>query len=89
MYMEVDMEQSHKTTILLSPELRDRLRQLARQRGTSLGQLIREACISQYGLTSRQERLQAVDELAALQLPVAEPGQMKRESVPEPEDMPP
>ncbi len=83
------MEQTHKTTILLSPELRDRLRQLARQRGTSLGQLIREACISQYGLTSREERLQAVDELAALELPVAEPGQMKRESVPEPEDMPP
>jgi len=82
------MEHSHKTTILLSPELRDRLRQLARQRGTSLGQLIREACISQYGLTSREKRLQAVDELAALELPVAEPAQMKRESVPEPEDIP-
>ena len=42
--MEVHVEPaSHKTTILLTPSLHERLSRLARVRGVSMGQLIRTA----------------------------------------------
>ncbi len=81
------MELSKKTTILFSPELHARLVRIARQRGTSLGELVRTACRRQYGIVSRKERLAAVRELAALYLPVGSPCDMKKESVPDPEDL--
>ena len=82
------MEQlSKKTTILFPPDLHARLLRLARQKGTSLGDLVRSACERQYGLASREERLAAVNALAALDLPVGTPEEMARESVPTPEDL--
>ncbi|MCP3994338.1 MAG: hypothetical protein GY722_04620 [bacterium] len=76
-----------KTTILFSPDLHDRLSRLARQRGTSLGVLVREACQQQYGLFPEEERLDALRDLAALELPVGPPDEMKREATPNPEDL--
>lgn len=77
------MELSKKTTILFTPELHRRLKRVARQRGVSIGELVREACVAQYGLAGAERRRAAVAELAALALPVGEPGAMKRESVPD------
>lgn len=79
------MELSQKTTILLSPAQHRRLKQLAAERRTSIGELVRAACERQYGLASADDAEEAVRELAALELPVAEPGEMKRESVPSPD----
>ena len=79
------MELSKKTTILFSPEQHRRLTELAARRGTSLGDLVREACVEAYGLTDTDGRIAAAAELAALSLPVATPAQMKRESVPDPD----
>ena len=81
------MELSKKTTILLPPRLHQRLSRLAKHRRISLGQLIRQACERQYGLASEEERLGAVTELEALELPVDDPQAMKAESLPEPEDL--
>jgi predicted DNA-binding protein len=81
------MELSRKTTILFPPELHERLARLAARRGTSLGGLVREACQAYYGLVPREERITAVEELAALSLPVAEPAVLERESVPRPDDL--
>ena len=77
------MELSKKTTILLTPELHHRLTVLARQRGSSIGALVREACERQYGLVSSKDRLLAVKELGQLALPVASVRQMELESVPD------
>jgi hypothetical protein len=85
--MEVYMELEKKTTILFTPALHQHLVQVARQRGTSLGQLIREACEIQYGYISRNERLKAANDLGALSLPVASPQQLKLESVVDPQDL--
>lgn len=82
------MNLSHKTTVLLSAELHDRLRILARERRQSLGELVREACVKQYGLTDAESRLAAVEEMAAMSLPVASVAAMKRESVPPPRGLP-
>lgn len=81
------MELSKKTTILFPPELHRRLAQLAEQKGTSLGDLVRRACEQQYGITSRERRIEAAEELAKLALPVGEVRQMIRESVPSPEEL--
>ena len=76
-----------KTTILLQPELHRRLTQLAAQRSTSVGSLIRSACMSQYGLGGTEERARAARQIADLTLPVGPVDRMKRESVPTPEDL--
>lgn len=81
------MELSKKTTILLSPELHRRLAELAERRGVSMGRLVREACESQYGIVDSDARRAAVNGLAAMALPVGEPEDMKRESVPDPEEL--
>ena len=83
------MELSKKTTILFPPDLHDRLIRLARQEGTSLGDLVRSACERQYGLATLEERVAAVEALAALDLPVGTPEEMARESVPDPEELMP
>lgn len=83
------MELTKKTTILFSPDLHARLQRLAKQQGTSLGELVRSACERQYGLASADERLAAVEALAALELPVGSPEEMARESVPSPDELMP
>jgi hypothetical protein len=80
------MELSKKTTILLSPALHRRLSQLAAQRRTSIGELVRTACERQYGLLADEDRLAAARALAAFRLPVADVRTMKEESVPRPDE---
>lgn len=76
------MELSKKTTILFSPDSHRRLSELAARRGVSLGELVREACATAYGIVDQESRVEAAASLAALHLPVGTPGDMKRESVP-------
>jgi len=79
--MEVDMEPTqHKTTILLTSTLHERLTSLARRRRVSMGHLIRKAVEAQYGLIDVEERVEAVHSLAELSLPVDTPAVMKVES---------
>ena len=73
---------SRKTTILLTATLHDRLSSLARQRGVSMGHLIRQAVEAQYGLVDLEARLDAVEALGALSLPVGPVEAMKAESNP-------
>ena len=70
-----------KTTILFSPSLHQRLTQLAEQKRTSLGELVRSACEREYRAAPTAERVAAVRRLAQLALPVASVRRMKRESV--------
>ncbi len=82
------MELVKKTTILFPPDLYQQLATLARDRRSSVGELVRTACRAQYGLANRQERLSAVAELAGMALPVGSARQMERESVPKAEPTP-
>ncbi len=68
--------------------LHRQLMRLAKERGQSLGELVRVACERQYGLADRQKRLAAVDALAAMQLPVGPVEQMIAESLRDPQDLP-
>ncbi len=85
--MDKHMELSKKTTILFSPELHKHLSRIAAQKRISLGELVRKACEMQYGPISKEDRHAAVQELAALKLPVGDVQEMKKESVLRPEEI--
>jgi hypothetical protein len=86
--MDVHMELTKKTTVLFPPDLYRDLAQLARRQKSSVGELIRNACRTQYFLTTRAQRMAIVDEMAALHLPVGTPEEMERESVSTAEPLP-
>lgn len=57
---------SERLQILVTPEQRRRLDAQARERGTSVGSLIREAIDSSFGEVSRAHRIRAAEEIAAM-----------------------
>ena len=63
------MELSKKTTILFSPKSHRQLTDLAERRGVSLGELVREACATAYGIVDQEASVAAV--AAALEIPDA------------------
>ena len=76
------MELTHKTTILFSDVQIDRLKKLATEKKTSMGELIRNACEIVYALEPDPESFDAVEKLGALSLPVSDPASMKKEQIP-------
>jgi len=81
------MELSKKTTLLFPPDLYKQLSRIARQRRVSVGELVRQACEAHYSIVSKESRIAAVRELEAMSLPVGDPEELERESVPKPEDL--
>jgi hypothetical protein len=77
-----------KTTILFPPDLYQQLARLAKRRESSVGELVRSACRSQYPIVGQEVRLAAVRKLAAMSLPVGTPEEVDRESVPPAEPLP-
>ena len=70
-----------KATILFSPKIYRQLERLAREQKTSVAHLVRQAAIQRYLLPDRRTRLEAVEALAAMSLPVADWPTMKQEIV--------
>ena len=69
--------------IMFSSEQIAYLQSIARTKGKSLEVLVREAVEKLYLERRQQERLEAVQRMAAMNLPVADWEQMERESMPE------
>jgi hypothetical protein len=61
-----------KTTILFSPAIYKQLARVAKQQGSSIAHLVRQAAIQCYLVPDRQTRLEAVKAIAAMNLPVAD-----------------
>ena len=81
------MELSKKTSILFSPAQHEQLSRLAAEKHMSLGEIVRSACETQYGRSSEGSRLDAVRQLSALALPVADTRTMKEQSIPGPDEI--
>ncbi len=73
------MELTKKTTILFTEHQFKLLKQIAALRKTSIGDLIRRACETEYGLVSGQEAVEAVKRLSSMALPASDIEQMKAE----------
>ena len=58
---------TERLQILVTPEQRRRLQSEARERGASVGGLVREAIDARFGAFSRQARVEAVEEIAAME----------------------
>lgn len=71
---------TNRVQTLLSPHEAERLQSLAVARGESVQALVRRAVETVYFQDDRAARLQALRELAAMNLPVADWETMERES---------
>ena len=67
--------------VMFSPEQIEYLQSIARSKGKSLESLVREAVEELYLERKQEERLEAVQRMAAMKLPVADWEQMERESM--------
>lgn len=67
------MARTRRAQILMEPAEYERLEDLAARRGVSVGSLVREAVRARY-FVGEEARRQALDEIFALDLPVAEWG---------------
>ena len=72
---------TRRVQVLFSSDEVIRLQAIARAKGESLGALIRKAVEEVYLQHEQQERLDAVQRMAALSLPVTDWEQMERESM--------
>ncbi|MGH8103197.1 MAG: hypothetical protein ACREJQ_01600 [bacterium] len=69
---------TRRAQVLFSPDQYRMLERQAKQRGVSVGALIRE--LTRVALSAgREERLEAVHDLAGLRLPAGSPGRLKKE----------
>ncbi len=71
---------SERLQVLVTPEQRGRLERIAARERRSMGAVIREA-IDAYTLPRARSRREALEALLALEAPVADWEQMKREIV--------
>ena len=68
-----------KATILFSPKIYNQLAHLAHQQKTSVAHLVRQAAIQYYLVPDRRTRLEAVEALTKMELPVADWSKMEQE----------
>ncbi len=69
---------SERLQILVTPEQRRRLETEARQRGASVGGLIREAIDSRFGGAPQEERMRALEQIEAMEGQFVPPDELDR-----------
>ena len=69
---------TERLQILVSPEQRRRLEDEAERRGTSVAGVVREAVDTQLTTVSREERIRAVKEIAAMKAEYLPPDELNQ-----------
>lgn len=69
---------TERLQILVSPEQRRRLEDEAERRGTSVAGVVREAVDAQLDTVSREDRITAVEEIAAMRAEYLPPDELNR-----------
>lgn len=69
---------TERLQILVSPEQRRRLEDEAERRGTSVAGVVREAVDAQLDTVCREDRIRAVEEIAAMRAEYLPPDELNR-----------
>ncbi|MBN2073822.1 MAG: hypothetical protein JW770_07755 [Actinobacteria bacterium] len=70
-----------KTTLLFEEDVYRKLQEKAKIDNVSIGGLVREAVATYYGIKTKEDKLEALEKLKSLSLPVDDPGKMEKEII--------
>lgn len=70
-----------KATLLFDEEVYEKLREKSVTSNTSIGELVREAVASYYGIKNSSEKIEALNKLKNLDLPVGNPEEIEAQII--------
>jgi len=70
-----------KTTLLFEEEVYEKLREKSKLGNISIGELVREAVATYYGIKSKDDKLKALNKLRSLNLPVSDYDLVEKEII--------
>ena len=70
-----------KTTLLFEEEVYEKLREISKLENISIGELVREAVATYYGIKSKDDKLKALNKLRSLNLPVSDYDLVEKEII--------
>ena len=70
-----------KTTLLFEEEVYEKLREKSKLENISIGELVREAVATHYGIKSKDDKLEALNKLRSLNLPVSDYDLVEKEII--------
>jgi predicted CopG family antitoxin len=68
-----------KTTLLFEEDVYNKLKERAKRENASIGELVREAVATFYNIKSKEDKLDALEKLKLLNLPIADQEQIEKE----------
>jgi hypothetical protein len=70
-----------KATLLFDEEVYEKLREKSVTSNTSIGELVREAVASYYGIRNSSEKIEALNKLKNLDLPIGSPEEIEAQII--------
>ena len=70
-----------KATLLFDEEVYEKLREKSLTGNTSIGELVREAVASYYGIRSSSEKMEALNKLKLMDLPAGSPEEIEAQII--------
>jgi len=70
-----------KTTMLFEENMYKKLQEKSKMENLSIGELVREAVTNYYGIKSSKEKMEALEKLGKMNLPVADYDEMEKDII--------
>jgi len=70
-----------KTTMLFEENMYKKLQEKSKMENLSIGELVREAVTNYYGIKSSKEKMEALEKLSKMNLPVSDYDEMEKDIV--------
>ena len=70
-----------KTTMLFEENMYKKLQEKSKMENLSIGELVREAVTNYYGIKSSKEKMEALEKLGKMNLPVSDYDEMEKEII--------